>query len=285
MPNKTGKWTYTTESNCVELNGKKGSFTCVKAGPGNHGPVRVQDTYKLAYADGTPHFSVGTTCYAWAHQGDEMEEQTLKTLENAPFNKMRMCVFPKSYSYNKNEPEYYAYEGKPPKDWDLKRFGELPVVANGRVQPLDALARNAILTIHGKQRVPGEDPPSSPIEWLLELGAKPAVADERPIFLIHHDGVLGIAKLTQDEGKSFSYNQLEPSLMELSEESQRIGAEPAAAWSPYDKALMKLWRNIGLYLRLKHAFALPEQQQLESEMFLFLNGIDAAIADVSAKLH
>ncbi|MHC4331640.1 MAG: apiosidase-like domain-containing protein, partial [Planctomycetota bacterium] len=69
-----------------------------------------------------PHFSVGTTCYAWVHQGDEMEEQTLETLKNAPFNKMRMCVFPKAYSYNKNEPEYYAYEGKPPKDWDFKRF-------------------------------------------------------------------------------------------------------------------------------------------------------------------
>ena len=27
--------------------------------------------------------------------GDEMEEQTLETLKSAPFNKMRMCVFPK----------------------------------------------------------------------------------------------------------------------------------------------------------------------------------------------
>ncbi|GAI29095.1 unnamed protein product, partial [marine sediment metagenome] len=36
-----------------------------------------------------------------------MEEQTLATLKDAPFNKMRMCVFPKSYSYNKNEPEFY----------------------------------------------------------------------------------------------------------------------------------------------------------------------------------
>ncbi|MEP4077707.1 cytochrome c biogenesis protein [Haloferula sp.] len=168
-------------------------------------------------------------------------------------------------------------------DWELQRFGELPVVSNGRIQPLDALARNAILTIHGKQKIPGENPPSSPIEWLLELGAKPAVADARPIFLIHHDDVLGIVKLTQSEGKSFSYNQLEPSIMELSEESQRIGEEPAGAWSPYDKALMKLWRNIGLYLRLKHAFALPEEEQLESEILLFLSGVDAAIAEAEKR--
>jgi PKD repeat protein len=122
MPKATGKWTYLTKSNRRELDGKKGNFTCIKEGPGNHGPVRVHNTFQLAYDDGTPHFSVGTTCYAWVHQGDMMEAQTLETLKNAPFNKMRMCVFPKAYTYNKNEPEYYAYAGKPLKDWDFKRF-------------------------------------------------------------------------------------------------------------------------------------------------------------------
>jgi PKD repeat protein len=122
MPDAPGPWTYVTRSNWQELDGKKGAFTCVAAAPGNHGPVRVRDTFRLTYADGTPHFSVGTTCYAWAHQGDAMEEQTLATLKNAPFNKMRMCVFPKSYAYNRNEPRYYPYEGKPPKDWDFTRF-------------------------------------------------------------------------------------------------------------------------------------------------------------------
>ena len=122
MPNTTGEWTYVTKSNVESLHGKKGSFVCTEAGSDNHGPVRVHSTFQLAYADGTPHFSIGTTCYAWAHQGDEMEELTLKTLSSAPFNKMRMCVFPKAYVYNNNEPEYYAYEGKPLKDWDFKRF-------------------------------------------------------------------------------------------------------------------------------------------------------------------
>lgn len=122
MPDAPGRWTYVTESNRSELDGRKGEFTCVEAGPGNHGPVRVHNRFQLAYADGTPHFSVGTTCYAWTHQGDAMEEQTLTTLKDAPFNKIRMCVFPKSYVYNRNEPQHYAYEGTPPKDWDFSRF-------------------------------------------------------------------------------------------------------------------------------------------------------------------
>ena len=122
MPGALGTWTYTTRSNRKELDAKTGAFTCVEPSPGNHGPIRVRNTVHFAYADGTPYYQIGTTCYAWVHQGDAMEEQTLATLRQAPFNKIRMCVFPKAYAYNKNEPQYYPFEGKPPKDWDFTRF-------------------------------------------------------------------------------------------------------------------------------------------------------------------
>ena len=122
MPDTLGTWSYVTKSNCPDLDGKMGEFTCVEPSPGNHGPVYVNKTYHFAYADGTPYHQIGTTCYVWNHQGDAMEEQTLATLKTAPFNKMRMCVFLKDYSYNKNEPQYYPFEGTPLKDWDFTRF-------------------------------------------------------------------------------------------------------------------------------------------------------------------
>jgi hypothetical protein len=43
-------------------------------------------------------------------------------LANAPFNKLRMCVFPKRYKWNENEPPLYAFEGTPPNRWDYLRF-------------------------------------------------------------------------------------------------------------------------------------------------------------------
>ena len=122
MPDEVGEWTYTTKSNSAELDGQMGQFTCVEPSDANRGPVRVYKDFYLQYADGTPYHQFGTTCYAWAHQGDAMEEQTLQTLAESPFNKMRMCIFPKDYSYNKNEPIYYPFEGKPLKDWDFTRF-------------------------------------------------------------------------------------------------------------------------------------------------------------------
>ncbi len=109
MPDTPGTWRYTTRSNRSELNGVEGTFTCIAPASDNHGPVQVANTYHFAYADGTPYKQIGTTCYAWVHQGEQLEAQTLETLRNAPFNKLRMCVFPKHYAYNENEPESYPF--------------------------------------------------------------------------------------------------------------------------------------------------------------------------------
>jgi hypothetical protein len=122
MPEQAGRWRYETSSNRPALNGKAGTFTASPPSPRNRGPVRVHNTYHFAYADGTPYFPIGTTCYAWTHQGDRLEEQTLATLRESPFNKLRMCVFPKHYAYNQNEPALYPFAGTPPRGWDFTRF-------------------------------------------------------------------------------------------------------------------------------------------------------------------
>lgn len=90
-----------------------GAFEVTGAGPGNHGPVRVRDGFHFAYEDGTPHFSFGTTCYAWALQSDERVARTLESLRDGPFNKVRFCILPKHYDYNLGEPRSYPYEGTP----------------------------------------------------------------------------------------------------------------------------------------------------------------------------
>jgi len=104
MPDTLGAWTYRTSSNSPALDGKTGEFVCTEPAADNHGPVGVTNTYHFAYADGTPYYQIGTTCYVWNHQADALQEQTLRTLADAPFNKLRMCVFPKHYLYNQREP-------------------------------------------------------------------------------------------------------------------------------------------------------------------------------------
>ena len=109
MPDTIGEWSYATVSNHAALSSQTSVFHCTAASIGNHGPVQISNTYHFSYADGTPYRPFGTTCYAWVHQGDELEEQTLSTLRSSPFNKLRMCIFPKSYVYNENEPRFYPF--------------------------------------------------------------------------------------------------------------------------------------------------------------------------------
>ncbi len=108
MPGETGTWHYITSSNNRQLDKQKGKLECIAPSANNHGPVKV-----------------------WKHQGQPLQELTLQTLKAAPFNKLRFCVFPKTYSYVEEEPEMYAYEstgsskranGKFVQHWDFKKF-------------------------------------------------------------------------------------------------------------------------------------------------------------------
>jgi len=56
-----------------------------------------------------------------------------------------------------------------PRDYDLRAFGELPVMYEGRVQPVDTLARNALRILSGKQTYVAPDGTEQPaVRWLLE---------------------------------------------------------------------------------------------------------------------
>lgn len=131
MPQELGVWTYKTVSNLPALDNQKGRFECVAGSAENHGMVKVANTCCFQYADGTNYYPFGTTAYAWTHMGKALQEQTLTTLRNSGFNKVRMCVFPKNYNLVKEEPERYPFlvksvskdaQGKEVREWDLERF-------------------------------------------------------------------------------------------------------------------------------------------------------------------
>jgi Domain of unknown function (DUF5060)/Domain of unknown function (DUF5605)/Protein of unknown function (DUF4038) len=122
MPDHTGVWSYRTESNRWPLTGRTGTFTVTPPRPGNHGPVRVAHTWHFAYADGTPYWEIGTTCYSWIHAPEAVQEETLKTLAASPFNKVRMCVFPQNNNVNQLPPPRFPFVGTPPRQWDFTRF-------------------------------------------------------------------------------------------------------------------------------------------------------------------
>ncbi|MGF6823767.1 hypothetical protein M2317_002687 [Microbacterium sp. ZKA21] len=116
-----GPWSFVTRSTARSLDGITGAAVVIAPRDGVHGPVRV-DGFHFRHADGTRHRPLGTTAYAWTHQPEDRQERTLATLAEAPFTKIRMCVFPKSYLYNANEPADFPFVGSLADGFDLERF-------------------------------------------------------------------------------------------------------------------------------------------------------------------
>lgn len=98
----------------------EGEIVCEASSPEAHGIVRAVGTH-FAFADGAPYIPFGTTVYALISQDDALVEQTLQSLAAAPFNKLRLCVFPKDYDYNHNEPPLYAFARRENGSWDTSR--------------------------------------------------------------------------------------------------------------------------------------------------------------------
>lgn len=109
-PPSQGAWDYKTSGSDSQLH-TVGSFECVAPTLGNHGPLQVINTFYLEYTDGSRYYGVGTTAYQWTSVKQSIQEKTLKTLASSPFNKIRMCFFPKSYIYG-NETEPFTYPFK-----------------------------------------------------------------------------------------------------------------------------------------------------------------------------
>ena len=151
-------------------------------------------------------------------------------------------------------------------EYHVREFGRLPVLLNGRVQPFDSVARNALLQMRSTGDVPLEEVPSwkfwkhpkklKSTEWLLEVMARPETADTRPIFLIHHAELLGELKL-QDKGveksglRYYTFNELKLLLSEINEQARKAGEVKPEQQSSFHKQVGKLANALWLYQRLK----------------------------------
>lgn len=149
MPPTVGTWHWQTHSNRWPLTHHSGSFLATPPRSGNHGPVQVRHTHHFAHADGTPFRPLGTTMYSWAHRGERLEALSLQTLARAPFNKVRMLVYPQTAETERHPPPHFPFAGQPPNRWDHRRFN--PAFwqhLEKRVGQLGELGIQADLIIH-----------------------------------------------------------------------------------------------------------------------------------------
>ena len=203
---------------------------------------------------------------------------------------------------------------RPPKAkgyMDDVSFGQLPVLRDGRLQPMDSVGMNALIQIRGTRKVPlegnnekGEWGPFLEIrgegsgqlserrwyqfgkhpkklnasEWLMEVMMHPEIADERYIFAINHPDLLGELGL-EDQGveKSglfyFTFNEIRQHFPTIRRHAQSAFDQEAALRTPFEKAVIKVWIGLNTYLEFKNTIAPQDSHDFNTDLDTYLASI------------
>jgi ABC-type transport system involved in cytochrome c biogenesis permease subunit len=162
-------------------------------------------------------------------------------------------------------------------DVDLGKFGKLPVLVGGRVKPLDTVARNSLLIIHGKQELQVDKGRNlSASQWLTDVLFNAPVADQYSVFLVQNDEVLGLFGWEQSERKYFSFLELSLFLKQIEEQGDQADKLEAVQRSAYQSAILNLRNGLVLYQRLKNSVQLEGSQDFTAELKNFEASIPGA---------
>ena len=191
----------------------------------------------------------------------------------------------------------------PDKTFAFTEFGKLPILSNGRIQPMDSLARNSLLQIREKQEANLEpwkgafDKPRiiPATEWLATVMMDPATADQWPVFRVDNQELIALLKLPErnlaekHDGKHYSWNEIQPGLQSLDRETERIGKIEASRRNAYEQAVMKIRERLWLYVQLKNTLQ-PEDavnwgQELADYEKLIPAGVAAAQAEQAGQKY
>ena len=172
-------------------------------------------------------------------------------------------------------------------EYDLDGFARLPVLSNGRIKPMDTVARSSLLLLQGRQRfTTPEGEKLTPTAWLLDVFFRPERADTYKHFELVHPDVLALFHLTPEDGdgkKRFSYLQLADHLAELDRQASLAGAVETAQRDPFQRAVLNARRQILHYQQLKHSLVYPDGQDFLGRLHQLQDEMEAGIAAVRAR--
>jgi len=169
----------------------------------------------------------------------------------------------------------------PPKtakdDFDFSRFGEIPVLVGGRIKPLDTVARNSLLIIHGKQELRLEGGRRlSAMQWLTDVLFNGPVADHYPVFVVQNADVLGLFGWQQSDRKYFSLAEFSPFLKQVDEQAAQSDKLEAVQRSAYQSAILNLRNGLALYQRLKNSIQPEGTENFTAELQRFASSVPGA---------
>ena len=143
-------------------------------------------------------------------------------------------------------------------EMQIHAFGQLPVAYNGRVQPFDTLARNALTVLSGKGSLKAEEKNTRPaVFWLLEFLTDPKKSHERHVLRIENLDVLQTLNLKPRDGFRYSLNELKASGDEYMKQWRLANEVPESQRTLAQKKFFELARKVVLINTLQESFSSP----------------------------
>lgn len=161
---------------------------------------------------------------------------------------------------------------KPVDAFDYETFGQLPVLLDGRVQPLDTVARNSLLILSSKStpKLEIEDNKQKivPVEWLARLLFEPEEANQLQVIRIHNEEIKDMLGLSLKQ-KDFSMAELSEHVDTIEEQADAARLLEAQQRDAFQRAAVELHRKIVLHLQLSYSVWIYDQDSLIGELNSF----------------
>ncbi|MFV2066461.1 MAG: cytochrome c biogenesis protein CcsA [Pirellulales bacterium] len=164
----------------------------------------------------------------------------------------------------------------------LEEFGKLPVMYEGRVKPLDTLARNSLRVLSNRQTFVDASGKKQPaIRWLLDVIARPEVAEKHRVFRIDSLEVLETFGLDRRKGFRYSREELRAGMMEYQKQVAGAQQQSPEKRTFYQRKVLDLAQRMHRYRVLMDAFrplpfpASPTPEAISSDLKKAANNVTA----------
>jgi ABC-type transport system involved in cytochrome c biogenesis permease subunit len=171
-----------------------------------------------------------------------------------------------------------ALRPPPETGFHTREFGQLPVLLNGRIQPLDSVARNTLLQIRQRQSI-GE---LSATAWLMETMMNPDAANRQNIFRIDNLELLNLLHLPEAQ-KYYSFDQIQPHLDDISRQAARINNVEDANRTVFEQQLLKLDNALEIDQRLKLSLCPPGTTDFAGQLAAYEQAIPDGVTAAQAR--
>jgi len=177
----------------------------------------------------------------------------------------------------------FAAPPKQPGDYQLNEFGKIPALLNGRIQPIDTVARNTLIQIAGQSKIPETKTPA--LNWFMELITDLESADTRNIFRMHHEEIIDGLNL-KDKGYRkkqlfwFSMNDLRPHVEKLFNDARDIGEIKSDKRTHQQQQIFEIANAIHSYQRLRLSFVPMGFDDMEPRLNELYSVIPAALPEI-----